>query len=90
MLSQKSKIKNKNDKSKCKNLAFPFSVVARHDSAEAKISRLPRRPDESGLLAMTLPLVVARSGVTKQYRRGQGIATPRQVGARNDEKRGKK
>ena len=54
MLSQKSKIKNKNDKSKCKNLAFPFSVVARHDSAEAKISRLPRRPDESGLLAMTV------------------------------------
>jgi len=41
-LSQKSKIKNQNDKSKSKNLAFPFSAVARHDSAEEKILRLPR------------------------------------------------
>jgi len=51
MLSQKSKIKNQNDKSKRKNLAFPFSVIARHGSAEVKIMRLPR-PDKSGL-AMT-------------------------------------
>jgi hypothetical protein len=35
-LSQKLKIKDKNDKSKSKNLAFPFSVVARlAKSAEA-------------------------------------------------------
>jgi len=39
---------------------FLERVIARHDSAEAKIMRLPRRPDLSGLLAMTLPLVVAR------------------------------
>jgi hypothetical protein len=46
-LSQKSKIKNKNDKSKSKNLAFPFSVVASPDlsgrSRDEEIATSPRQ-----------------------------------------------
>jgi hypothetical protein len=75
MLSQKSKIKNQNDKSKSKNLAFPFSIVARHDSAEEKILRLPR-PDKSGL-AMTTPSCRCEAGKVSRSNLGGDRGLPR-------------